>query len=743
MDEVPRVIPQTSVEQQELALRQLQQEAIGPLALLTAAAGVVLILLADFFSSATSVVFVGLLLQLLAAMAHGLLKRSHVAGTWLLILAWTLGGLSGIVYLPGTAAPCLLGVPVVIATLFAGGKAGCLTGLAVSALAVGAARYGTFQVAAGSWPITVALVWGLYILAWLGLQPARTAIEWSWHSYKQARIQLELARDRQAELNQAVRDLAEANRQMARLTQLLGAARRAAEEAERVKAEFVANVSHELRTPLNMIIGFSEMILEAPSTYGSTLPPALVADIAAIHRNSQHLANLINDVLDISQVEARRLSLSKEWVRLHEIVQSAVSAVEPLFQSRGLYLRVDLPADLPPVYCDRTRILQVLLNLLSNAGRFTEAGGVTIQARRDDSELTVTVTDTGPGIPEPDIGKVFEPFRQFHRSTARGHGGSGLGLSISRRFVELHGGRMGVQSRLGVGSSFWFTLPLETPTPDATSVTRWLSGEWEQRRHSSLMPRAPLVPRVVILESQPMVEGAARRYLDCVEVEAASSPAQAKALLTAAPAQVVLVRGETPTQTAAWLEELSDLPHATPIAACTLPSGGATYGPAVAGYLTKPITRSALFEAISSLEAPIRSVLLVDDDPEALQLFNRMLSSSPEGYHVLLASDGREALQLLRSRHPDLLLLDLVMPRMDGFAVLAEMNRDPNLRSIPTLILSAHDPSGQPIMVPSLVTTRSGGLSLTDFLRAALAVSEVLAVARPAPVAARPTGPSD
>jgi CheY-like chemotaxis protein len=415
--------------------------------------------------------------------------------------------------------------------------------------------------------------------------------------------------------------------------------------------------------------------------------------------------------------------------------------VRPLFESRGLYLRADVPADLPLVYCDRTRIRQVLLNLLNNAARFTDQGGVTIEARCDEDEALVTVRDTGPGIAEADLPNLFEPFRQL--DDLRRRGGSGLGLSISRRFVDLHGGRMGVRSRLGEGASFWFTLPLAAPVAEAETFARWVRTEWEPRRHSSLTPRMQVVPRIVILGRQPGVHEAVERYLDGVEIVPVSTPEEAALRLAGEPADVLLIAAESPEQASSWAEALRDTPFATPVIACTLPAQTAGAAQGVAGRLTKPVTRTQLYQAIDELQIRVQSILVVDDDVETLQLLGRMLSAAPRHHRVVQASSGPEALELLRARRPDLLLLDLVMPGMDGFAVLAEKARDAELREIPTLILSAQDPAGQSIVAPSFVATRSGGLSLPDLLRCALAVSEILVVPRPAPGAARPEAPDE
>ena len=718
-----------STREHLLNLRQLREEALESLYGATCVAGLGLLLLALEFPALRSTGLLGIAVMLAPYPAHALLARRYLAGACFLVAAWLATALTAAFLLPGTPAACLLALPVALAALTIGPWAGALTGAGASLVVT------TLPLSPESRALVCGLIWAVLALVWLTSRPLELAVRWSWEYYEHARRELDRARDTQAELKQAVKDQAEASLQMARLNQLLGAARRAAEEAERAKAEFVANVSHELRTPLNMIIGFAEMIVEAPRTYGARLPPALLADVAAIQRNSQHLASLINDVLDISQVEARRMTLSREWVSLGEIVRSAVLAVQPLFDSRGLYLRVEVPADLPLVYGDRTRIRQVLLNLLNNAARFTERGGVTIEAQSDGERLLVSVTDTGPGIAQEDLPRLFEPFRQLDGSTRRRQGGSGLGLNISRRFVELHGGQMGVRSQVGVGSTFWFSLPLEPPGVDEASFMRWIRTEWEPRRHSRLTPRLPLVPRVVVLEPEDLLQAATRRYLDGVEVAAAATPDGARQLLSTQPAQVLLVRGGSAQETQTWVEEMHDTPYATPLVACTLPAPGASSSLGIAGYLTKPVTRAQLLQAIEGLPGPVRSILLVDDDAEALQMFARMLSTGRAGYRVLQASSGPEALELMRARQPDLLLLDLVMPGMDGYAVLAEKNRDAQMRQIPVLILSAQDAGGQPIVAPAFLATRSGGLSLPELLRSALAVSEILAVPRAAPAA--------
>jgi signal transduction histidine kinase len=309
---------------------------------------------------------------------------------------------------------------------------------------------------------TAIIVFGVFggILGWTASNSLLTLASYALFSFNQVRKNLEEAREQRVELKQTQEDVLKANRELARLAERLKVLQRIAEEARQAKTEFVANVSHELRTPLNMIIGFTEVISRSPRLYGSPLPASLMTDVNAIQRNSRHLLNLVNDVLDLSQVEAGRMALSRDWHALDEIVQEAVGVVQDLFRSKNLYLQVEMPSGLPQIYCDQTRIRQVIVNLLSNAGRFTARGGVSVQVRQEQDSLKLCVTDTGPGISEVDQKKLFEPFQQLDGSSRRPHEGSGLGLTISKQFVEMHNGQMGLYSQPGQGTTFFFSLPI-------------------------------------------------------------------------------------------------------------------------------------------------------------------------------------------------------------------------------------------------------------------------------------------
>jgi len=575
------------------------------------------------------------------------------------------------------------------------------------------------------------------VFGWVAIHALLTVTQWSLFSYEQARRKMEEARDRLMELKQIRADLLQANQELARLSDRLKVMYQVAEEARRAKEEFVANVSHELRTPLNMIIGFSEMIINSPQVYGGNLPPALLSDIAAIHLNSQHLAKLVDDVLDLSQVEAGRMALSKEWTSLQEIIEEAIPMVQPLFESKGLYLEAEVHPDLPPIFCDSTRIRQVVLNLLSNAGRFTERGGVQVKAWRKGNKVMVSVSDTGPGIAPQDQEKIFEPFRQLDGSIRRRHGGSGLGLSISKRFVEMHEGKMWLESAVGIGTTFYFSLPLDTPLPTALAsakdARRWFSPylQYETRTRRSKAPAPQITPRYVLLEKGEALQRLFNRYLQGAETIRVENMQEAIGELRRSPARALVVNASPFEETPNLLDRLSELPYGTPAVTCWVPGADeAARRLGVVRYLVKPVTRQALLSTLEDLGNGVKSVLVVDDEPDALQLFARMLSSASDNYRLLQATNGQRALALLRQRHPDVMLLDLIMPGMDGFQVLREKSQDRAIRDIPVVIISARDPVGEPIVSNTLTTMRSGGLSVRDLLACIQAVSEILSPSR-------------
>jgi signal transduction histidine kinase len=228
-------------------------------------------------------------------------------------------------------------------------------------------------------------------------------------------------------------------------------------EASRLKSQFLANMSHELRTPLNSIIGFSKVLL---NRLDGDLTERQEAYVKSVHNSSRHLLELINGILDFSRIEAGKFEMRPEKINLYDVVDECIESSLPLVRDKRVKLEKDVPLDLPPVYADRTRVKQVLLNLVSNAIKFTTAGRVLVQVRREPEALHVSVADTGIGISPADLTRLFEPFQRLDNPLAQQADGTGLGLAISKKFVELHRGRIWAESRESKGSTFHFTLPL-------------------------------------------------------------------------------------------------------------------------------------------------------------------------------------------------------------------------------------------------------------------------------------------
>ncbi len=712
-------------------LRQLQDEASGMLLPALHLAGCALLATTVQAHNPLQANLPGLVLYFLPIIVWVGRRWQRLLANWVLVAGCGGVVLSLVAWRDFPSGLPLLGLAAGLAALTAGVAAGVAVATALTVL-LALAPAGLLPVTHGVRLSALVSVWGTLGLIWLTMRPLATALEWSWSSSEQSRRLLERARDYQAQLKETLRDLADANLQLTRLNRLAQGLRAAAEEARRAKEQFVANVSHELRTPLNMIIGYSEMIVRAPRTYGSNLPPALLADLDVILRNSQHLSSLIDDVLDLSQIEAGKIALTRERVVLREILEAAATAVRPLYQSKGLSLELEIAGELPPVLCDRTRIREVALNLLSNAGRFTEQGGVQVRAWQEGADVVVSVADTGPGIPAGDVDKLFRPFEQVDGSARRRFGGTGLGLAISKSFVELHGGTMWLESRLGKGTASFFRLPIETPSPDEPGAARWFSPFWhyEERTHRSLAPAPVVHPRVVALESGHSLQRLLSRYQDTTEVVRVASLEEATKELARVPAQALLINDLSVSGALERLKQPGVLPYGTPAVVCSIPDAQETVGALeIADYLVKPVSREALLATLDRLALAGKSILVVDDEPEALRLFQRMLASARRGYRVLRAANGRQALDVLHNEQVDAMLLDLVMPDMDGFRVLEARSQDPALKSIPAVVISARDPTGQPIVSEALAVARGGGISVPQLLACIQGLTQILGTA--------------
>lgn len=669
-------------------------------------------------------------------LAHQLSARSYrgALALWLAGMSVAIGGSAWLLANPQLL--WLAGVLPLLGVLTAGGWAGVAAWLVLAALLGLASQVAWFAGWNASQAGLLLVAAGFSaLLGFVARNELRLTVHWSLTYVEDAQAKLAAMREQRLELEQSRADLIHVNRELKRLSERLKVMEHIAEEARQAKTEFVANVSHELRTPLNMIIGFADIIARSPHVYGGRLPPSLLTDIAAIRRNAEHLSALVNDVLDLSQVEAGRMALSRNWIALPPVIADAITVVSGLYASRGLYLRAEIEPDLPPVYCDESRVRQVLINLLGNAGRFTEQGGVTVSCTVNPSnrrQLVVSVADTGPGIAAKDQQRVFEPFQQADVSTRRRHGGSGLGLTISKQFIEMHGGSLWLTSQPGVGTTISFSLPAENGALAADApphtIRRALVTDdeigYRLRTRPSAAPAPAAGQRLVLVDPEGTLQRLIGRYLLDVEVEAVLDLPDAVAALQRSPAQSLIINDTTPPP----LSALGQLPYGTPAITCWLPGEhDAIRRLGVVAYLVKPVGQEQLLAAVASLGQQVKTILLVDDEEDELHLFARMLEAEKDRYAILQVTTGRRGLSMLRRRRPDLLLLDLNMPDVNGFQVLEEKARDPAIASIPVIIISARDPAGEPVFSNTLTVTQSVGFSQRNLIECIQALGAVLA----------------
>lgn len=426
------------------------------------------------------------------------------------------------------------------------------------------------------------------------------------------------------------------------------------------------------------------------------------------------------------------MALSRGWVDLAPLINEALGVVHPLFESRGLDLHPEIEAGLPSVFCDETRVRQIVINLLGNAGRFTERGGVIIRCQQQNQEVVISVADTGPGIALKDQQRIFEPFQQADVATRRRQGGSGLGLTISKQFVEMHGGQMWLESEVDVGTTIYVSLPLNVPsslpiTP-VNRVRRSITPDdqigYRTQRSRSLVSLPALTERFVVVDGEGTVQRLFERYLPTVEVESVADTASALAALQRSPAQA-LIFNRSPFDPEST-EILADLPFGTPVFTCWLPGEQeAARHLGVVEYLIKPLSSQKLHAALNRVGSQIKTILIVDDDEDELHLFARMLASNEDRYSTLQVTSGQRALNMLRNRRPDIVLLDLMMPGMSGFQVLEEKARDAAIADIPVIIISSLDTAVEP-MVGSITIRHGAGISQRNLISCISALGEIL-----------------
>jgi signal transduction histidine kinase/DNA-binding response OmpR family regulator len=482
--------------------------------------------------------------------------------------------------------------------------------------------------------------------------------------------------------------------------QLYAAAQQAQAEAEKAnaaKSAFLANMSHELRTPLNAITGFTRIVRRKAD---GLLPDKQIENLDKVLLSADHLLSLINTVLDIAKIEAGRMDVLMANFRISALMDLCANTTQPLLKP-DVVLEKQVDDSLNLVYSDQDKLRQILLNLLSNAAKFTHTGKITLSAVRDGEDtLRIAVADTGIGISAEALPTIFKEFQQADSSTTRKYGGTGLGLAISRNLAHLLGGELTAESEPGKGSTFTLTLPIHGRKQAAPAPAEALPAE-AQAQPVSRPPTSPLLEkkRIFVIDDDPDAVYLLQENLNQqeYEVRGAASGREGLELVRQIQPHAVLLDILMP-ESDGWqiLYELKEDPttaHIPVILHTIVDKKAFGFKLGAAAYLLKPLDPSAVRETINrviqrDLHRPVR-VLLVDDDPNVADLLRQYLPEAE--FHLSHALDGVEGLQAVQGEQPDILLLDIVMPRLDGFGVIERLRADPHTRLLPIIVISAKE----------------------------------------------------
>ena len=464
----------------------------------------------------------------------------------------------------------------------------------------------------------------------------------------------------------------------------LDKARQEAEAANSTKSQFLASMSHELRTPLNAIIGYSEMLTEDAQESGQL---ESVPDLEKILSAGKHLLSLINDILDLSKIEAGKMELFVEDFDLEEALEGVSSTVKPLMENKSNRFVTDVQGPIGQMTTDLTKLRQILFNLLSNAAKFTDDGTITLsvsQRSENGRELIeFAVKDTGIGLTAEQMGKLFQAFTQAEASTTRKYGGTGLGLALSRYFCEMLGGTISVESEPDKGSTFLVVLPrmLADATNDQSSATQDTVDASSRRILVVDDDDAARTTMAQAIQAAGYVVEQAKDGRECLDTVQAFRP-------DAIVLDIIMPRldGWNVLRSLKEDPELCDIPV---ILASVLADKEMGYVFGAVEYLMKPFDQSQLVSTLRSVceEGEPRDVLIIDDDKSARELSRRILSKL--GWRIFEAADGIKGLESMSRHKPALVLLDLMMPKKNGFEVLQDMQADPELQDIPVIILTS------------------------------------------------------
>ena len=478
--------------------------------------------------------------------------------------------------------------------------------------------------------------------------------------------------------------------------------RNRAETANKAKSQFLANMSHELRTPLNAIIGYSEMLQDV--MLDEELDRAeLAGDVDKIRSAGKHLLSLINDILDLSKIEAGKMDLSIEAFNADELIQDVLGTITPLAESRGNQLRVNVAGQIGILYSDVTKIRQILFNLLSNAVKFTHHGQVDLTCVRSHDatgeQVEFSVHDSGIGISRENLEMLFKPFSQADASTTRKYGGTGLGLAISRSYAKMLGGDIEVSSAVGRGSTFSVKFPVRLDSSEELFAERQTPGH---EFMGSGEPRGPLeLTQLLLIDDDEAVHNILRHQLSRHGYQVHSAMSGKEGLQMAQDGQFdVIVLDILMPELDGWqvLQKLKSEPktQAIPVVLYTIVADKEKgYALGADDYLVKPISKSKLLATLKNYRrSSSNKVLLIDDDQHTRELIDAYLTDMD--YQLIKAQNGREGLDTLQLEQGIMIiLLDLIMPVMNGFEFIDEVRRHPEFAKIPIIVISAHDLSNK------------------------------------------------
>ena len=484
--------------------------------------------------------------------------------------------------------------------------------------------------------------------------------------------------------------------QNARLFRELEEKSRELQQASRHKSQFLANMSYELRTPLNAIIGVSEMLHEDAEALKQDTEP-----LDRVLGAGRHLLALINDILDLSKIEAGRMELQLEDFALAPLIANVVKTIEPLAAKNANQVAVNCDAAIGTLHADQMRLRQALLNLLSNANKFTDHGTITIDARQGQENghdwVTIAVTDTGIGMTAEQMGRLFQEFSQADASTTRKYGGTGLGLAISKRFCQMMGGDITVKSAPGRGSTFTIRLP-RMAQRDQALVTE--APREERGRAVHPIGEETEEPLILVVDDDATVRELVERHLEragFAVVTARSGQEGLRLVRELRPAAVTLdimmpdLDGWTVLAAIKGDPELAGTPV---VLMSIVDQKNRGYALGAADYLVKPVDRAKLVETLTNIcGAAAGKALLVDDDELVRRSVRQALE--PIGWQVTEAENGQVAIEAMTAGRPDIIILDLMMPKMDGFEFLDEWRGRSEWQDIPVVVITAKDLTGE------------------------------------------------